>query len=88
MPETRSWWDQRLLSLGMALVVGLLTLVALAVMLVGPRFGDWLPVRVGVEPEFVAAWPIIRWGVAIGFSVLAVELMYLFPAPQGQAKLQ
>jgi membrane protein len=75
VPETRSWWDQRLLSLGMALVVALLSLVALAVMLVGPRFGDWLPVRVGVGPELVAAWPIIRWGVAIGFTVRTYFLL-------------
>jgi len=76
VPETRSWWNQRLLALGTAFVVGMLSLVALAVMLVGPRFGDWLAGHAGVGPEFVAAWPIIRWGVAIGFTVLAVELMY------------
>jgi membrane protein len=76
VPETRAWWDQRLLALGMAFVVGLMTLVVLAVMLVGPRFGEWLAIHVGVGPEFVAAWPIIRWVVAIGFTVLAVELMY------------
>jgi membrane protein len=76
VPETRPWWDQRLLALGTAVVVGLLTLVALAVMVVGPRFGDWLADRVGVGPAFVAAWPILRWGTAIAFTVLAVELMY------------
>jgi len=76
VPETRSWWEQRLLSIAMAFVVGTLTLVALGVMLVGPRFGDWMAFRVGAGPEFVAAWPIMRWAVAIGFTVLAVELMY------------
>jgi membrane protein len=76
VPETRSWWEQRLLALGTAFVVGLLTIVALGVMIAGPRFGDWLAYRVGVGPEFVAAWPIIRWGVAIAFTVLAVEFMY------------
>jgi membrane protein len=76
VPETRSWWDQRLLAIGTAVVVGLLTVVALAVMLVGPRFGDWLAIRVGVGQQFAAAWPIIRWGVAVAFTVIAVELMY------------
>ena len=76
VPETRSWWEQRLLALGTAFVVGLLTIAALGVMIVGPRFGDWLAYRVGVGPQFVAAWPVIRWVVAIGFTVLAVELMY------------
>lgn len=76
VPETRSWWDQRLLAVGTAVVVGLLTLVAVAVMMVGPRFGDWLAAHVGAGFEFAAAWPIIRWGIAIAFTVLAVELMY------------
>jgi membrane protein len=76
VPETRSWGSQRLLALGMAFVVGLLTLVAFAVMMVGPRFGGWLAGHVGLGPQFVEAWPIIRWSIAIGFTVLAVELMY------------
>ncbi|MGC2321281.1 MAG: YihY/virulence factor BrkB family protein [Terriglobales bacterium] len=75
VPETRSWWEQRVLAMGMAVVVGLLTVVALAVILVGPRFGDWLIGR-GVGLQFGIAWPAIRWTVAIAFTVLAVELMY------------
>jgi len=75
VPETRSWWQQRLLALGMAIAVGVLTLIALAVMLVGPRFGDWL-LGMGVGLQFAIAWPVIRWAVAVGFTVLAVELMY------------
>jgi membrane protein len=75
VPETRSWWQQRVLAMGVAVVVGLLTVVALAVMLVGPRFGDWL-IGMGFGLQFGIAWPVIRWAVAIGFTVLAVELMY------------
>jgi len=75
VPETRSWWGQRLLAVAAAVVVGLLTMIALAVMLAGPRFGDWLA-SVGAGPQFVIAWPVIRWGVAIAFTILAVELMY------------
>jgi len=59
----------------MAIAVGVLTLIALAVMLVGPRFGDWL-LGMGVGLQFAIAWPVIRWAVAVGFTVLAVELMY------------
>lgn len=76
VPETRSWWDVRLLSIGMAFIVGLLSLVALGVMVVGPQFGYWLAGKVGVSTAFATAWPVIRWSVAIGFTVLAVELLY------------
>lgn len=75
VPETRPWWRLRLLAMGVAVVVGLLTLVAVAVILLGPRFGDWL-LGMGVGVQFAIAWPVIRWAIAIGFTVLAVELMY------------
>ena len=52
----------------------------LAVMMVGPRFGDWLAGRLGLSSVFVAVWPALRWTLAICFTILAVEVLY-FLAP-------
>ncbi len=80
IPETRPYWKTRALALGLTFMVGFLLVVALAVMIVGPEFGGWMASKVDLGPVFTFAWPYIRWGVAIGFTVLAVELLY-FIAP-------
>jgi membrane protein len=49
-------------------------------MIVGPRFGVWLANRIYLSREFVVLWPVIHWGIAIVFTLLAVELVY-FLAP-------
>ena len=55
-------------------------LVALSVMIVGPRFGEWLAARVHLSGLFVLLWPYIHWTIAVGFTILAVEALY-FLAP-------
>lgn len=80
VPETRPWWRVRATSLVLTLVIGLLFVVALGFMVLGPEFGAWLAAKVGLGPQFAAAWKVLRWAVAIGFTVLGVELLY-FMAP-------
>jgi membrane protein len=62
-------------------------LVALSVMIVGPRFGGWVANRIHLSRLFVLVWPYIHWSVAIGFSILAVETLY-FLAPNVRQRLR
>jgi len=78
--DDRPFWKTRPLGVGLALVTGALMLVALAVMIVGPRFGEWLAGRIHLSYLFVVLWPYIHWSIAIGFAILAVEALY-FLAP-------
>jgi membrane protein len=78
--DDRPFWKTRPLAIGLALITGFLLLLALSVMIVGPRFGQWLAVRVHLSNLFVLLWPYIHWTIAIGFTVLAVEALY-FLAP-------
>ena len=78
--DDRPFWKTRPLAMGLALVTGALMLVALSVMIVGPRFGEWLAARVHLSYLFVLLWPCVHWAVAIGFTILAVEALY-FLAP-------
>jgi membrane protein len=78
--DDRPYWKTRLLAIGLAAIIGGLLLVALGVMIVGPRFGDWIAARLSLSTLFAALWPFLRWTIAIGFTVLAVELLY-FLAP-------
>ena len=85
VPETRRIWTTRTLAVGLAVLVGTLLVIALSVLIVGPKFGGWLAGTVGLSPAFAAIWPYLRWSVAIGFTVIAVELLY-FWAPNVRQK--
>jgi membrane protein len=65
---------------GLAFLTGTLLLVALSVMVVGPRFGGWLAGKVHLSGLFVLLWPYIHWTIAVGFTILVVEAVY-FLAP-------
>jgi membrane protein len=78
--DDRPFWKTRPLAVGLALVIGALILVALSVMIVGPRFGEWLAARVHLSYLFVVLWPYLHWSIAIGFTIFAVEALY-FVAP-------
>jgi len=78
--DDRPFWKTRPLAIGLALITGVLMLVALSVMIVGPRFGSWLAGQVHLSNLFVLLWPYIHWSIAIGFAILAVETLY-FLAP-------
>jgi len=78
--EERPFWVTRPISVGLTLLVGVLLLIALAVMVVGPQFGTWLAERAHLSWLLARSWPYIHWTVAILFTVLAVEALY-FLAP-------
>lgn len=78
--EERPFWKTRPLALGLTFLIGLLLVIALALMLVGPNFGGWLATKVGLGSAFRTLWPYLRWSIAIAFTVLSIELIY-FLAP-------
>jgi membrane protein len=78
--ETRPFWKTRPLAIGLTFVIGLLLLIALAVMIVGPQFGEWLSARLYLSTIWAWIWPYIHWTISVIFTVLAVEALY-FLAP-------
>jgi membrane protein len=80
VPENRPFWKTRPLAIGLTFLTGILLVIALALMLVGPNFGGWLAAKVGLGSIFVALWGYMRWSIAIAFAVLAIEFIY-FLAP-------
>jgi len=78
--EARPFWVTRPLAVALTILVGVLLLIALAVMIVGPQFGTWLAMRANLTWLLARAWPYIHWTVAVLFTVLAVEALY-FIAP-------
>jgi membrane protein len=80
VPETRPFWKTRGLALLLTFLCGGLLLVALGMMLMGPRFGEWLAGVLHVSFVWARIWPVLRWIVSGTFIVMAVEIMY-FLAP-------
>lgn len=78
--DERPFWKSRLLALGLAAICGALFLSGLGIMMVGPRFGEWLAAQMMVPRLFAILWPALHWTIAITFTILAVELLY-FIAP-------
>jgi len=76
--DDRPFWKTRPLAVGLAFVIGALLLVALSVMIVGPRFGVWLAAKVHLSAVFALLWPYIHWSIAVGFAILAVEALYFW----------
>ena len=74
--DDRPFWKTRLLAIALAAIIGSLLLTALGAMVVGPRFGEWLASRLSMSALFVAVWPVLRWALAICFTILAVEVLY------------
>jgi membrane protein len=80
VPETRPFWKTRGLAVLMTFGIGGLLLAALAVMLLGPRFGEWMAGVLHLSFLWVRVWPVLRWAVSGAFIVTAVEALY-FLAP-------
>lgn len=76
--DDRPFWKTVPLAVGLALTTGSLIVVALLVMVVGPRFGEWLAGMVHLSGFFVLLWPYGRWAIAVGFAVIAIEIIYFF----------
>ncbi len=74
--ETRRYWKTRSLAIGLTFSVGCLLIIALSLLLVGPGLSSRLTEAFGMGN----LWPYVRWVVATGCTVLAVELLY-FVAP-------
>jgi membrane protein len=85
--DDRPFWKTRPLAVALAFLTGSLLLIALSVMVVGPRFGQWLAGRVHLSGLFVLLWPFIHWTIAIGFTILSVEVLY-FLAPNVKQRLR
>lgn len=76
--DNRPLWKTRLIAVGLGFLCIGFWIAALAMMILGPRFGIWLAARMYVSQLFVVLWPVIHWAVAISFSVLGVEAVYFF----------
>jgi len=87
VPETRPFWKTRLLALELLFVSGTLVTMAFVFLIAGPRFGDFLASYLGLAHAFAAVWPVLRYVLAVSFSIVAVVLLYLLAPNLNSASL-
>jgi membrane protein len=76
--ETRPVWKTRPIALGLTLLAGSLLLVAAGLMVEGTFLGTWFTNHWDLNPALLTTWLYLRWGIAVTFAVLAVQLLYHF----------
>jgi len=76
--ETRPWWKQRLVAVGLTVALAVLIMLALGIVFGGGRLVDHFVVSYGLPSGFSITWKILQWPVALAFMLLAFALIYYF----------
>ncbi len=74
--EARSFVKVREIALGLTVVIAVLTVSALALVLVGGHLAEVVGSEIGLRYAIVLAWKILHWPLAVLFLVLAFSIIY------------
>ncbi len=74
--ETRAWWKQRLIAVGLTVALAVLIITALVIVLYGGRIADSLATTYGLGGSFKLAWKILQWPVVLAFLFVGFALIY------------
>lgn len=78
LKESRPWWKQRLVSIGLTMALSILIISALVLVVAGSRIAEWLAASYGFGPVFPMTWKIVQWPVVLAAMMLAFALIYYF----------
>jgi membrane protein len=76
--ESRPWWKEQLVSVGLTVALVLLVASALALLLYGRGIGLLIADRFGLGETFTTAWGVLQWPLVLAFVLLAFALIYYF----------
>lgn len=74
--ETRPWWKQKVVAVGLTVALALLIITALALVLYGGRIADGLAGHFGFGSAFTLTWKVLQWPLLLGFMLTAFGLIY------------
>src|SRR2546423_3753703 len=74
--ESRSWWKQRLIAVGLTIALAVLIISALALVLYGGKIADGLAASYGFGVVFVVLWKILQWPIVLIFLLLGFAFIY------------
>ena len=74
--ETRPWWRQYLLQLGMLILAGGVTVMATVILVNGEGVVAWLSAHLGLARITTIIWTVLQFPLAIGAMVAVLWLVY------------
>jgi membrane protein len=81
--EGRPWWKVRLTALGLTVGVAVFILLAVALVLVGPRVAEFIADVTSLSTAFEWTWKILQWPLVFVFVSVAMAIIYYF-APDAE----
>jgi membrane protein len=76
--EWRPWWKRRFVAIVLTVALALFTIVAFALVLIGPSLASGAAEWLRLGPSVGMVWAVIRWPVMLFSVVLGVDLVYHF----------
>ena len=74
--ETRPWWKQYVLQLGMLLLAGIVIVASTVILINGEGVIAWIGARLGLKAITTLIWMIVQYPLAIGALVAVLWLIY------------
>ncbi len=78
--ETRPWWKQKAIAVGLTFALAVLVIAALAITLFGGMAADYVGSHMGLGGALVIAWRVVQWPVVLALMFGAFALTY-YAAP-------
>ena len=76
--ETRPWWKQYALQLGMLLLAGVVIVLSTVILLNGEGIVSWLAAHLGLQRMTAMIWMVIQFPLALAALVAVLWLIYYF----------
>jgi membrane protein len=76
--ETRPWWKQKLIILGLTIALAGLIIVALVLVLYGGKLGEFIASHVDLGRAFQVIWPVLSWLISFAAMFLSYSIIYYF----------
>ena len=76
--ETRPFWKERLVAIGLTILLALMIMLALTTILVGGRLATFVAGVGGFGNAFVVAWKVLQLLVVLVFVLITFGLIYYF----------
>lgn len=83
--EFRPRWQTRLVAIALSLALAVFTVAALVIVVSGADLGRAMAGALNVGEVFPEIWSVMRWPIALGFVVFAIDLVYHF-APNAETR--
>jgi membrane protein len=76
--EDRSFWEVRLMAIGLTVILAMLIVVGVILIMFGDRFSVWLAARLGLGATFAVFWGTVDYLLGLAFVFLGLQFIYYF----------